>query len=49
MELEDRRARKRSLLLACFTMYTLSMSIGALYGFSGVANPKVQSDKVKLF
>ena len=29
-------------LLACFTMYTLSMSIGAGAGFSGVVNPQVR-------
>ena len=31
-------------LVACFTIYTLSMSIGAGSGFSGVANSQVQSD-----
>ena len=39
--MEGEQASLVKQLLACFTMYTLSMSIGAGTGFSGVVNSQV--------
>ena len=39
--MEGQEASLVKQVLACFTMYTLSMSIGAGTGFSGVVSPQV--------